>query len=233
MELAVANPSTARPRRIGIYGGSFDPVHNGHLVVARELLRSFALDQVLFVPAFAAPHKRRRIVTPALYRYAMLVLATRRDEMFRVSTVELDAPDHPYTVDTLVTVRRLEGPEPRLFFIMGADSWTEIDGWRDYERMLGLSDHIVVTRPEFSTDTRHVSRAIRERVVDVRGFDRRSICRWLDHNPGPNIFFTDVAYTDVSATSIRKLARDGPAAELKTLMPTEVYDFIEKYGLYK
>ena len=86
-------------RRIGLYGGTFDPVHLAHLEVARRLLELFALDEVLFIPACVAPHKRRTSVTPALHRYAMLALATQDDERLRVSTIELDAPEKPYTVD--------------------------------------------------------------------------------------------------------------------------------------
>jgi nicotinate-nucleotide adenylyltransferase len=220
-------------RRIGLFGGTFDPVHNGHLVVARELLRAFALDQVLFIPAHTAPHKRLNPAAPALQRYAMLAIATRRDDQFRVSTVELDTPARSYTVETLATMRERFEDDARLFFIMGADSWAEIDTWREHERLLGMTDHIVVTRPGSTTDGRHVSAGIRERIVDVRGFDRRSIVRRLDSEAGPNIFFTDAAFTDISATEIRKAIREGRTRELNTLLPNEVADFIEKYELYK
>jgi nicotinate-nucleotide adenylyltransferase len=219
-------------RRIGLYGGTFDPVHNGHLIVARELLRSFALDQVLFVPAFAAPHKRGQTVASALHRYAMLAIATRREDDLVVSTLELDAPNRPYTVETLTAVREAEGPDTRIFFIMGADSWAEIASWREFERVLGLTDHIVVTRPGANIETRQVGASIRERIMDVRGFDRRSILRQLDHEAGPNIFISDVAFEDISATAIRKFVRDGERYELKTMVPPEVLDFVDKYELY-
>ncbi|MEO6393892.1 MAG: nicotinate-nucleotide adenylyltransferase [Pyrinomonadaceae bacterium] len=220
-------------RRVGLYGGTFDPVHNGHLYVARELLRNFALDQIVFIPAFAAPHKRDQAITPAIQRYAMLALATRRDNEFVVSTVEMDAPARPYTIETLTALMQLEGPEVRLFFILGADSWMEIDSWREFERVLGLTDHIVVTRPDSPLGARHVGSAIRDRIVDVRGFDRRSITRRLDHDPGPSIFFTDVAFVDTSATAIRSLVGAGREMEWKTQVPAEVGDYIKKYELYK
>src|SRR5256886_4239493 len=86
-------------RRIALYGGTFDPVHVGHMAVARSLLSLFALDEVLFIPAYVAPHKRERRVSPALDRYAMLALATQGEARFRVSAVEMEAPERPYTVD--------------------------------------------------------------------------------------------------------------------------------------
>src|SRR5687768_13005788 len=125
----------ARARRIALYGGTFDPVHVGHAAVARNLLSLFGLDEVLFVPAFVAPHKRDRRVSPALDRYAMLALATQGEARFRVSTVEMNAPERPYTVETLARFREAWGDAARLFFVMGADSWEEITTWREWERV--------------------------------------------------------------------------------------------------
>ncbi len=121
-------------RRIALYGGTFDPVHHGHEAVARNLTGLFALDEVVFVPAYVAPHKRGRRVSPALDRYAMLALATQDERLFRVSAVELNAPGRPYTVETLTHFRRELGERARLFFVMGADSWEEITTWREWER---------------------------------------------------------------------------------------------------
>src|SRR3954464_12276356 len=158
-----------RRRRVALYGGTFDPVHAGHSGVARGLLKLFALDEVLFIPAYVAPHKRDRRVSPALDRYAMLALATQGEERFRVSTVELSAPERPYTVETLSSFREREGRASRLFFIMGADSWEEITTWREWERVLTLTDTIVVTCASGELPTAHVTDEIRGRVVDVRG----------------------------------------------------------------
>ena len=92
-------------KRIALYGGTFDPVHLGHLAVAHGLSKIFALDEVLFIPAYVAPHKRKEGVTPALHRYAMLALVTQHEERFRISTIELDAPEKPYTFETLQRMR--------------------------------------------------------------------------------------------------------------------------------
>jgi nicotinate-nucleotide adenylyltransferase len=215
-----------------LYGGTFDPVHNGHVAVARELVKSFALAEVRFIPAYSAPHKRRQQTAPALQRYAMLALATRNDAALRVSTIELEAPARPYTVETLTAVRAAEDAATRLFFIMGADSWAEIDTWREYERVLELSDHLVVTRPGFSCTTDHVSESIRSRVIDVQGMDSTGILAELERNAGPNIFMADVAFTDVSATAIRRAVGEA-RNDWQESVPAEVAEFIEKYGLYK
>src|SRR5437588_11232196 len=159
-------------RRIALYGGTFDPVHVGHMAVARSLLALFALDEVLFIPAYVAPHKRERRVSPALDRYAMLALATQGEERFRVSTIEMEAPERPYTVNTLSSFCESLGRDARLFFVMGADSWEEIATWREWERVLALTDHLVVTRPGYELSTAHVTQQVRGRVVDVRGQTR-------------------------------------------------------------
>src|ERR1051326_1177472 len=154
-----------RRRRIALYGGTFDPVHAGHLAVARGLLLLFALDEVLFIPAYVAPHKRERRVSPALARHAMLALATQGEASFRISTIELEAPERPYTVNTLSSFCETFGGAARLFFIMGADSWEEITTWREWERVLTLTDTLVVTRPGYELKTDHVTAALRGRVV--------------------------------------------------------------------
>lgn len=157
-------------RRVAIYGGSFDPVHDGHLALARELVRLFAFDALHFVPAHHAPHKRSSRPTSAWHRFAMLALATQEDAALKVSTAELEAPERPYTVETIARLRaELAGGGARLFFVMGADSWAEIATWREWERLLSLTDTVVVTRPGYELALDHVTEEIRGRARDVRG----------------------------------------------------------------
>src|SRR5215216_4274615 len=171
-------------RRIALYGGTFDPVHIGHIEVARKVSQLFEIEKVLFIPAQMAPHKIGRPVTKPIHRYAMLALATQSDPELVVSTFELDAPDRRYTVDTIEHFQRELDAE--LFFIMGADSWSEITTWREWERLLTMTNHIVVTRPGYEPATTHVG-AISERIVDVRG--GKSPAR---AESAQKIFFTDV-----------------------------------------
>jgi nicotinate-nucleotide adenylyltransferase len=220
-------------KRIALYGGTFDPVHAGHIAVARELLRLLALDGVLFIPAHIAPHKRGRAVTPALQRYAMLALATEGEPRLRISSVELDEPAKPYTVETLARMRAQFGSEAQLFFVMGADSWMEIETWREWERVLGLTNHVVVTRPGYELSAEHVTPAIRERIVDLRGLDAEAVARELESNEGAKIYVSDAVLMDVSATAIRRLASEGRSREVAELVPPPVADFIDKYELYR
>lgn len=220
-------------KRIALYGGTFDPVHNGHIAVALELSRLLALDEVLFIPAFLPMHKREREVTPPLPRYAMLVLATQHEPRLRISTVELDEPSKPYTVETLPRMQAKLGAEARLFFVMGADSWRDIRTWHEWERLLGMSSHVVVTRPGYELSTEHVTPAIRERVIDLRGLEPEAVARLIEADEAPKIYVTDAVSMDVSATEIRQLASRGRSREVAELVPPLVAEFIEKYELYR
>jgi len=211
-------------QRIALYGGTFDPVHTGHLEIARRVSELFEIEKLLFIPAQMAPHKIGRPVTEPIHRYAMLALATENDPKLLISTFELDAPDRRYTVDTIDHFQRLFGDECELFFIMGADSWSEITTWREWQRLLTMTNHIVVTRPGFESTTAHVG-AISERIVDLRS--------GKDALGQKGIFFTDVVVNGVSATNIRRLASEGRTEELKGLVPGPVLEYIRKYGIYR
>src|SRR5215207_5237882 len=213
-------------RRIALYGGTFDPVHIGHIEVARGVSQLFEIEKVLFIPAQMAPHKIGRPVTEPIHRYAMLALATQHDPELAISTFELDAPDRRYTVETVEHFQHEVGDSTELFFIMGADSWSEITTWRDWKRLLTMTNHIVVTRPGYEPAETDVG-AVGERIVDMRS-GKESI------GPGvKGIFFTDVVMNDVSATNIRQIAREGRTEELSKFLPVPVLDYIKKYGLYR
>ena len=224
---------TAGRRRIAVYGGTFDPVHVGHAAVARGLLELFGLDEVLFVPAFVAPHKRDRKVSPAFDRHAMLALATQDESRFRVSTAELSAPERPYTVETLTRFREGFGEAARLFFVMGADSWEEITTWREWERVLALTDQLVVTRPGYELPTGHVTEAVRGRIVDVRGATRGGVEGELERDEGPRVFLTDAANVKMAATDVRAAVARGDWDALGGLVVPAVAEYIRKYGLYR
>lgn len=219
-------------RRIGIYGGTFDPVHRGHVEIARRVLELFELDEVVFMPAYEAPHKTNAGAPSPFHRFAMLALATAGDECLRVSTIELDAPEHPYTVETITRMQEQAGRDRRLFFVMGADSWQEVTTWQEWERLLQLCDHIVVTRPGYDLSVEHVPESARN-VFDVRGLNRQALTLQLEPKKDPAIFMTDAVMLDISATDIRAAARAGDRRKLETLVPPTVVDYIEKYGLYQ
>lgn len=218
-------------RRAAIFGGTFDPVHNGHMEAARRVQHLFALDEVIFVPACLPPHKRNSNITSAFHRFAMLALATDADAGLRISTVELDAPDRPYAVDTVARLQAELGSAWRLFFIMGADSWAEITTWRDWQRLLTMCDQIVVTRPGYESNPDTV--AERNRITDVRGLSAEEISPSLKDDDARRTFFTDAALVDISATAIRAAARSADYAKLAAMVPPAVASYIEKYQLYR
>ena len=219
-------------KRIAIYGGTFDPVHSGHLEIARKVLALFAIDDLLFVPARVAPHKLASEVSSSLHRYAMLALATRADPQLRISTFELDGPERQYTVDTLFQFRARFDESVDLFFVMGADSWAEITTWREWQRLLRLADVIVVTRPGYEVSTENVGTETAARIVDVRGSKIDGRCQPVEPD-APKIFVTDAVMHEASATEIRAAARDNRDEDLQKLVPLEVANYIRKYKLYR
>ena len=226
-----------KQRRVGLYGGTFDPVHAGHIAIARALIELFAFDEVLFIPAYVAPHKRGTTRRPAspLHRYAMLALATADEPRMRVSTVELDAPERPYTVETLARLHAEFGAGVRLYFVMGADSWADITTWREWERLLAMTDHVVMARPGYALSTAHVTAEARSRIVDLRGLGDAAAARALASADAsaPHIYFTDAVFADVSATGIRQAARAAGARGAQGLaVPRAVAEYIEKYRVY-
>ena len=218
-------------KRIAIYGGTFDPVHLGHIEVAKRISELFEIDELRFVPAQVAPHKLTLPVTPGIHRYAMLVLATQQDPRLRVSTFELDTPDRSYTVDTLTHFKSEFGESADLFFVMGADSWFEITTWRGWERVLALVNHIVVSRPGYDINLDLVNSSVRERIVDLRG--SKQIPKLVNDAAGEKIFITDAVMLENSATQIRRALGEDDWNQLTRLVPSPVADYIRKYELYR
>ena len=213
-------------KRIAFYGGSFDPVHNGHLAIAETLTELFTIDEFFFVPAFHAPHKRSKSVTSAFCRYAMLSLATNDEAKIKISTIELNAPERPFTFETQTKLKN-EFPGAEIFFVIGADSWNEIDTWREWEKVLTLTNIIVVTRPGFEIAFSHVTPEIRERIIDLR--NSKDELQITDSNL--RIYITDAVCLDISATEIRRGVLESKADWRKNVSP-EVAKYIEKYELY-
>ncbi|HEX4947930.1 MAG TPA: nicotinate-nucleotide adenylyltransferase, partial [Blastocatellia bacterium] len=216
--------------RIGIYGGTFDPIHYGHMRVADAICAAFALDRFFFIPAFVPPHKRDRSISTSYHRYAMVVLATLNHSpstRFSASTIELEAPTRPYTIDTL---QRLQSffPAADLFFVMGADSFAEVNLWREHERLLTEYNIIVAMRPPAEAiSVQHLSSKCQSHVVDLRGSKRPD---WATLN-GPRIFLTDYVAVNIAATEVRAAVRTGQPLDL--LVPSEVARYIATYDLYR
>lgn len=214
-------------KRIAFYGGSFDPVHNGHLSISRAVVEQFKLDEFVFIPAFHAPHKVRLKPTSAYDRYAMLCLATANEPGVIVSKIEIEMPEKPYSIETMTRLKT-ELPDDQIFFVMGADSWMDIKTWRDWESLLTIVNIIVVTRPGVKTGFDHVTDGIRLRIVDRRGSKSEDTA-----SPGDTkIYVTDTVNLDISATGIRRKIREDDAS-WRNDVPSQVANYIEKYQIYK
>ncbi len=227
-------------QRVGVYGGTFDPIHNGHLRVAEAILKAFALDRLLFVPAFIPPHKRHQTIISPFHRLAMLALATADSPRMFVSTVELEAPSRPYTIETLGRLRA-EWQPVQLFFVMGADSFRDVTSWREHERILSDYDLIVAARPNcgpnpdgYDDDEKiagHLAPHLQARVVDLRGGQCPRAEVADDEQKPPRIYLTDYVAVDASSTDIREAVRDGRG--IGDLVPPAVASYMEKYKLYR
>lgn len=216
-----------RPLRIAFYGGSFDPPHNGHLAIASALLRQFDLDEFVFVPAYHAPHKKRLQPTPAYDRFAMLCLATQDENRISISRIEIEQPQKPYSVETMTRINEML-PRSEVFFVMGADSWMDILTWKNWQHLLEINDHIVVTRPGFKISSDHVTDAVRERIIDLRGN-----AATVETDPDQkNIYFTDAVQLEISSTDIRSQIRSGDE-DWHDVVPLQVAKYIEKYEIYQ
>ena len=212
-------------KRIAFYGGSFDPVHLGHLTIAEKLLELFRLDEFVFIPAFHAPHKLDKKVSSAFHRYAMLALATNDEAKIRISTIELDAPERPFTIETQTKIKAEIGNKTQIFFVIGADSWLDIKTWREWEKVLTTTNIIVVTRPDYELTFSHVTDEIRNVIVDLRG------AKEFEIEENNRIYITDAVNLDISASEIRQNVNRGKN-DWKKNVPPEIINYIEKYKLY-
>lgn len=214
-------------QHIGVYGGTFDPIHNGHIQVARSVLSVFELDELIIMPAFVPPHKSRRSVTHAYHRYAMAVLATLAEAELKVSMLEIDNPDRPFTIDTIERLQQIYGAGASFYLIMGADSFQEINTWKQYRRLLDSCNIIATARPGYSFSTEHLPEDARLRVINLVG-EKKKPKRPIDKTL---IFLTDTVWCDISSTEIRRARAAGQS--IRGYVPPSVADYIEKYGLYK
>ncbi len=211
-------------QRIAFYGGSFDPMHRAHFAIGAEILKRFSLDRFVYIPAFHAPHKTGSKPTSAYDRYAMLCLATQNMPEISVSRMEIEMPDRPFSVDTLARLN-VEFPDDSIFFLIGADSWRDINTWREWQTVLTAANIIVITRPGVEIGSDHVTEEIRDRMIDLRG--------GREYHPadGRRIYITDAVELDVSATDIRRRIRENDLS-WRSDVPVEVAKYIEKYQIY-
>lgn len=200
-------------KSIAIMGGTFDPIHNGHLVTAEAVRHRFKVDRVVFIPTGRPAHKLDKQVTHNEHRYLMTVLATMRNENFEVSRIEIDRPGATYTIDTIEALKKVCRPDVRLYFITGADAIHQIMTWKEPERLLAMCDFVAVTRPGYQKNKMY------EEIGEIT------------EKYASRIHYMEVPALAISSSDIRRRAQNGEP--IKYLLPQEVEDYIHKFGLYQ
>lgn len=193
--------------RIGILGGTFDPIHYAHLFVAEEARQRFDLERVEFIPCGVPPHKKNYAVSPAKHRLAMTLLAIEGNPFFRASRIEIDRQGVSYTVDTLGKWHALY-PDHELFLIMGGDSLAYLTSWKEPERICQLAHIIAASRPGFDLNSLQLP---------------ETICR--------RVHVMEMPMLDISATDIRNRVRRGMS--IRYLTPDSVIHYLLKHQLYQ
>lgn len=200
-------------RKIGILGGSFDPVHNAHISLARHAFQQGGLDEVVMIPARIQPFKQDRVPASGEDRFNMLALAVGEDDYITVSRYELQQESVSYTYLTMRHMQEFFGEDTRLYFITGTDSFLKLDTWKNAPELLTKYAYIIGTRPGYRQD--EYEEAL-ERITSEYGTEVISM-KWTE--------------PDISATQIRKMIADGEPVD--HLVPPEVNRYIKEHGLYR
>ena len=198
--------------KIGLIGGSFDPIHYGHLLIAEEVREEYDLQKVFFMPAKIPPHKRGRQISPADKRYEMVRLCTERNDKFDVSDLELKREGVSYTIDTILKLKEIYGPGTEIYFISGADTIFNLETWMTVDRLLKEVVFVGTVRPGFDKDAlqREAERLSAKYDGDVR--------------------ILEIPLLEISSTMIRERIREGRSA--RYLLPGNVLRYIKENNLY-
>lgn len=213
--------------KIGIFGGTFDPPHVGHLIVAQDAALALGLDRILFIPAARPPHKRHAELTPAALRAEMLALAIEDDPRFAMDRRELDRTGASYTVDTLRELAHAE-PETRWTLLIGADQYREFDTWRDPDEIRRLAQLAVLMRG--GTHSGSAAGGAPGKNSAGNGVADAHLVRPAAHDTGAGYIALEVTRIDVSATAVR--ARIAAGLPIRYLVPRAVEEFILGQKLY-
>jgi len=230
---------------IALFGGTFDPIHAGHVQAARAAARKFSLDRVLFIPTGNPPHKYHDRLTPFSHRYGMVVLACAGDQRLIPSLLEAPTPEGKpcYSIDTVRRVRRSLRKSDRLFFLIGVDAFLELPYWKEYRRLLDLVDFIVVSRPGF--DVNEIRKVVPEAMTSSAGVPRRTllpspVSRGSRDSAGrpdvirlrrSTLYILPGVHMAAASHEIRKAVAAGRS--VTGLVPPLVEEYILKEGLYR
>jgi nicotinate-nucleotide adenylyltransferase len=205
------NTENGKERRLGIMGGTFDPIHYGHLVTAEGARYAFGLERVIFIPSGRPPHKTGNMVSNPLDRYEMTCMAIASNPYFCASAIEVERPGPSYTIDTVRAVMK-QYPGAKIYFITGADALLEIFNWKDFDALILICNFVAATRPGY------------------RLFELKEKIAFLPPGLKQNISYMEVPALAISSTDIRQRVHDG--RPVKYLLPESVEDYIKKNRLY-
>jgi nicotinate-nucleotide adenylyltransferase len=225
MTEAPASPRRGSPR-IGLLGGTFNPIHLGHLRMAESLCEAFSLRPFVFIPSAIPPHKSQEGLSPGDLRLEMVRIATAGNPALGVSDLELRRGGTSYSVETLESLREEHGAGAELHFAMGDDAFAEIETWKEWPRIFTMTHIIVVARPGAG------ERAPQD-LLPVEARDAFCYSEKEDafmHSSGKKVFFRDVGALPISSTIIREFVRTGRS--IRHLVPEGVREFIQRHGLY-
>lgn len=209
-----ANSVTSQRKRIGILGGTFNPIHMGHLIVAEKVCTHHHLSKIVFIPTYIPPHKQVNDLTDSHHRYQMIKASIRGESKFEVSDLEIIREGKSYTIDTVQEILDNNDDDCELFLIMGADSLNELELWKNIKKLSQLCHFVVVNRPGFKTKAS-------SRLVEIIGRENISDMKRLQIEMEP---------VGISSTEIRKRVNDGVG--IKGLVPECVEAYIREHGLY-
>jgi nicotinate-nucleotide adenylyltransferase len=213
--------------KIGLFGGTFDPIHWGHLRSAEEVSETFRLDRVYFIPAAVPPHKRGQTTTPARDRLQMVRLAVAKNPKFKVSTVEISRAGVSYSIDTIREFAASINRGDCLYFIIGLDAFREIGSWKDFSDIFPLCNFIVTSRPGSKEKNPLKGTGVAVKKLFCYDFDKGN----YRHGSGKRVFFHELTDIAISASEIRALVKQKKS--IRYLVPPEVEKYIKQRGLYR
>lgn len=206
------NSNKFSKHKVGIMGGTFDPIHYGHLFIAETALDKLNLDKIIFIPAGIPPHKNQSLITDSFKRVDMVKLATKKNSNFEVSTIEVNKQNTSYTIDTIKELKKYYNNKVDIFFITGDDAFINIETWKKYDELLTSTNFIVMTR------SRNNSKLLDEKIELYK----------TKHNA--NVTKIEIPILEISSTDVRERIKKNNS--IKYLLPEEVEKYILENKLY-
>jgi nicotinate-nucleotide adenylyltransferase len=210
---------------VGLFGGTFNPIHLGHLRGAEEIREAFRLNEVIFIPSAIPPHKAMEEIIDARHRLEMVRLAIASNPCFSISEIEFTRPGKSYSIDTLRHF--CQGTSDAFYFILGGDAFVEIETWRDFQNLFTLCHFIVMARPGFEK-TPVASQLPRSLTPDFQYELETKV--WV-HLSGNHLYFKEISFLDISSTKVRERIERGES--VRYLVPPEAEAYIHHHGLYR